>query len=758
MANWKKVIVSGSNTDLNHITASGDISASGNLFGSLPEDNTIDQVVIYNQTTGQLEFKTLNLVSTVAAPGLFLADIASESNTDFRLSFDSQSITKPITAPFRISASYTLEGASETKTSDNNNNIAINNSWTDADITQQAYYTIGGTAVNITSSVEDRRNGLLTNGSSGYQSSSVTLHLQSVLNTNTAVPEYDTTAAPNLNYGNRAFNDGGVGKLKIYVNTNLVDSPTREIDLTDYDAITSTANGITAALFATQSNKNSVGEIDTTKHYRSGSITINAASTLQNDGYNYAFLLHTGSKNGTDFARITNFQEWFYDLDGNANQMAATAGTTTNPDFSSAPLHYVSGIKYFSGGTSIYRRRAHCTNVYRNIYKNSGGIKVSMDTNLIDVCSVTQSGAHLLTNPTKTAESVSSTETVNLADLADTNQSYLGLTQVTASLTANLAYGTNTFHQPSDYITSPWGAQNSTLDLGTNAIEFENPNKTDKTATSANIQDYMVNRLNSSSTSEAVYEQFRGEDYRIKDISYSVNDDPSSTGTWNSQTSIGSGGTGFNGNLIQYFSHLVYPTKAGAASDGGNFNAGLGPSSNQDYSSLSGERVYLRYFKVSSAQSGNKSINFEFKGSGKVVSSSKSLTTDSNEMHVFFQRLGDNSTSITNSNLTTMIDVINPLVRVGATFSNPADQNIPLVDDEDNISYAGTTVEGISVPTSVVAFSEGAPANVGVLQNEFVIVKIVTPQGWTGYIDAMAIRYGGFADSTTPILQSISTF
>ena len=105
-----------------------------------------------------------------------------------------------------------------------------------------------------------------------------------------------------------------------------------------------------------------------------------------------------------------------------------------------------------------------------------------------------------------------------------------------------------------------------------------------------------------------------------------------------------------------------------------------------------------------------------------------------------------------------MIDVINPLVRVGATFSNPADQNIPLVDDEDNISYAGTTVEGISVPTSVVAFSEGAPANVGVLQNEFVIVKIVTPQGWTGYIDAMAIRYGGFADSTTPILQSISTF
>jgi hypothetical protein len=34
MPNWKKVIVSGSNATLNHITASGNISASGNLQGA----------------------------------------------------------------------------------------------------------------------------------------------------------------------------------------------------------------------------------------------------------------------------------------------------------------------------------------------------------------------------------------------------------------------------------------------------------------------------------------------------------------------------------------------------------------------------------------------------------------------------------------------------------------------------------------------------------------------------------------------------
>ena len=109
MANWKKVIVSGSNADLNHITASGNISASGNLFGNLPT-GTEDKVVIYDSATGQLKFKVLNLVSTVAAPGLFLADIPSESDIEFRLGFDRGSDTKPITAPFELSASYTLNG------------------------------------------------------------------------------------------------------------------------------------------------------------------------------------------------------------------------------------------------------------------------------------------------------------------------------------------------------------------------------------------------------------------------------------------------------------------------------------------------------------------------------------------------------------------------------------------------------------------------------------------------------------------------
>tara|TARA_R110000782_G_scaffold55569_2_gene116964 strand:+ start:1210 stop:1410 length:201 start_codon:yes stop_codon:yes gene_type:complete len=59
MPNWKKVIVSGSNAHLNHITASSDVSASGNLYGYLPEADNQTYVVVYDTTTGELKNRLL---------------------------------------------------------------------------------------------------------------------------------------------------------------------------------------------------------------------------------------------------------------------------------------------------------------------------------------------------------------------------------------------------------------------------------------------------------------------------------------------------------------------------------------------------------------------------------------------------------------------------------------------------------------------------------------------------------------------------
>ena len=136
-----------------------------------------------------------------------------------------------------------------------------------------------------------------------------------------------------------------------------------------------------------------------------------------------------------------------------------------------------------------------------------------------------------------------------------------------------------------------------------------------------------------------------------------------------------------------------------------------------------------------------------------------------NELHVFFQRLGvSGGTTITNSTLTSLIDTISPSIRVGAQFDSAGGvsvNHIPLASASSGaggVDYAATALNGgVSVPTGVVAFSEAAGANIGVEQNEFVIVKIETPENWTGNIDAMAIRYGGFNDSTTPLLDSLGT-
>ena len=69
MAEWKKVIVSGSNATLNHISASdgafstnrsASISASEGWFGNLPETEDQTFVVTYDTESGQFKKRLLS--------------------------------------------------------------------------------------------------------------------------------------------------------------------------------------------------------------------------------------------------------------------------------------------------------------------------------------------------------------------------------------------------------------------------------------------------------------------------------------------------------------------------------------------------------------------------------------------------------------------------------------------------------------------------------------------------------------------------
>jgi hypothetical protein len=67
MADWKKVIVSGSSPELNIISASGNISASGKWYANLDEADNQDILVAYDPSTGEFQYK--NLSDFPGAPG-----------------------------------------------------------------------------------------------------------------------------------------------------------------------------------------------------------------------------------------------------------------------------------------------------------------------------------------------------------------------------------------------------------------------------------------------------------------------------------------------------------------------------------------------------------------------------------------------------------------------------------------------------------------------------------------------------------------
>lgn len=775
MANWKKVIVSGSDAELHHITASGNISASGFLFGNLPS-GTVDEVVIYNTATGRLEFKVLNLINTEAAPGLFLADIHPDLYTDdnyeigdtgdntnvtgFNLSYDtgSSAVGGDVYSYTLLSASYNANGATYTKTislADSRTWVGINGRWLSAEDTDEVYFQPGDPGTDITSSILDERQALYK----GEASSSVTINLQAIDATTTAVPAYAPVTYNN--YNAKAFKDGGVGELRIYVNNNDINSPVRTINLaSDYTHITSTVNDITVDIPATASNRDSnTGDFDTTKHYRSGSsytIGVGSASQIshQRDGYNFSFVLHTGSIDGNDFAHITNFVEWFYDIEGAKQDLSiVNQGVIDSPIFTANDTSSISGIKFFDSTAANNTRIKYgvkVDNQYRNIYPYEHGIQFdSVTTNTINDIQVTQSGQYQVLTQVEDTSLGTNNNRFDLAPLQNVANAYTTDTTMTASLDIDFVGLTNNFYQPPAFLD---GFTSDNIESTANQISFTtkfdhiNGHKTvsQVDANTVTYDSYMVNNL-SSNANEYQFEDFKGETYRIVSRSYAVSDTSSvnTTYNWDSSLSIIDGGGGHSSGSIVYYSHLLYPTGAG---DGGDFTTTLGPGNQYDYTTSGGgvgEREYYRYFKLDASANSAATVNIEIVGSGKVVKDGNSNhfgTGDNDAVKIYAWRDSDPSSQ----NYGTFLNVTTDGFRAGTTITNTS--WIPMATTAGAIDYsetANTSINGesgIDVPNGVVKFSDISfdPYSEG----DFIIIKIVVPEDWTGYIDAIALKFG----------------
>ena len=768
MANWKKVIVSGSNSDLNHVTASGNISASGFLFGNLPEDETIDQVVIYNQTTGQLEFKTLNLVNAQRAPELFLTDIHDsdkETQVDWRLSFDSGSPTIPTNAPYKFSASldggttFPITASAWDEHFSSITASAINDQWFIDNVSDVEYYnpaTDGLLSTKTASYSEgnaigptDVVSGLLV----GTSKQDIVLTLQQVNNFTdyTAVPAF----TPGPAYVNAAFESpihGDTGSIQVFVNNTTASRAEFSLTGSNNPAITTEIADIIPNISPSGSALDTTGAVDVTKTFRSGSITI--SSSAQQDGYNFAYTFYTASRGTTQIRAITNFTHWFYDNEGAGNDLSTVnnESTTTLVFDNVNETSSISGIRFWAAGAGdTLTNKAAINNYYRNIYPTAQGIKYTdITTNTISSIGVTKSGSFVKSESVDNETANNPIETFSIPQLQDVDNAHTSTLNITSSIVVSMPG--STFHQPADF----QDIAGNSFDAAA-AIKFRprfehlanHKTNENRDGTLVTLNDYMVNSL-SNSSNDSAFENFRSETYRILNDPYNgASDDPTSGFAWDGKRSLVNGqSNGYGESAAQYYSHLIYPTKCG---DSGVFTTTYGPNNNQpnySTSNITGERVYMRYFTVASG--GPKTLSFEFKGSGNIV---KSDYGGGGTTHFFMDVWRDGDTSGNSAFQRSFSDVYNTTIwdnsNPGITDSDT--QYVPLTDTVADIND-NVTVGGITLKKSVIVIGDNNGS--GFSTGEHVIVRLRIPDGFTGHIDAMAFRTGLIS---TPLIGNTYT-
>ena len=767
MGEWKKVIVSGSNAELNNITASAAISASGKLYGGLAPTEDQTYVIIYDTQSGEFKYKELNLINTTAAPPLFIADMgpyvdAGDSNNyddttgeggvSFKLSYDTGSSGGGTQIPFTIITAPTTGGGTQVADS---GWYGINNEVTEIIISNNEDLSNPGGGITIPNDV---LYGLIP----GPDRVPVSIRLQGF--DNDAVPAYPAGFSFQ-NYQARAFNDGGIGELRIYVNSTS--SATRTIDLTNYGSITGVSNDITVNLSATSSNYDTTGNEDITKHHRSSSFnSIIIGTASQHDGFNYAYALHTGSKNGEDFAYITNFVQWFYDLDGASNPMSTNNhGIVQLDDFDQTSTSSISGIKFYnsSAATGVkYRYGVSIKNQYNAVYTLSNnailveGISIDSTNNF----ELTQSQVDSISSPTFAGPTNNSSLGSPLSPLISEAGASGSNTVVTCSM--DIVFQNNTFHNPPTFRDETFLNNlefNNDIDF---RIDFNSPSgfhKNQLVFSHPNLNNFLINTL-TVNADENYFEDFKGEEFRLISTSYDGVTDPSSSQyRWDSEENVVTGSDGYRNNLTQYYTHLFYPNQIGVANNLGTFASTYGPDDQpNNYIDATGEREYIRYFKVPPQYQGVSALNIEFLGSGSIVTdTSTHFTTGSTSFKIFIRRTGGTAQSILNDDFIDQSEV-------SYGYTNMADEGekskIPLTDSVSNITYQNQSSPNNPehlLPVSVVKIIENA-SGASFQAGEMIMVKIVTPQNWGGYINAIGIAYNSRNADESVILTEYNNY
>jgi hypothetical protein len=473
----------------------------------------------------------------------------------------------------------------------------------------------------------------------------------------------DDVSADGSNYPNDSFGNADQGLLVLEVNGSEIHS----VGLTS----ASVGAGVPGAGSDSQLNASGSGfvslsqtgsaefsdgtELDIFQH-RTARFQVDPSN--QRNGWNYARVIHRiGATNHT-----TNYVEWVND--SNSDALSASNGVLGS--LSMTGDLRLSGVKYHTGGTAQYT--VDVDNAYKNVYSNSN---ISFNTTRVSVSS-------------------QAFPSIDYAGGEDETKKL----QLTASATINSTK-----------------ILNSTIAVG---VTVPHPLKSSLSNTqNKSISGILVYNLSNNSTT--ISETFRRENFRIVSGNYASQSDITSSGNaWNSSELLSA-----NGGLLYYNERLYYPTDSDVPNSGDFSSISNGPASNADYSALTGERHFYRYYtNTGAASQTNFRLTFTGDSSTRIVPSSTSLS--STNIHVFVKL-----PTTANSKQTGWLDL------AVASASDEAQLN-----DGDG-AYVGSPSN-----LTINATHEGTFVTQTVDQNENLVIRVVANNAWTGYISSISIAWG----------------
>ena len=459
--------------------------------------------------------------------------------------------------------------------------------------------------------------------------------------------------SPTAAYPANAFGDADQGNLILELNGVTE----RTIDLSTAGAVDdgSATTGFDISDHSSVSFPN--GDPFTQFQYRTGSWRVDSSDMRL--GWNYVRIRH--EKTAGVFTD-TNYVDWV--VDGNAAATTFSGETLDNLSMSGAST--LSGVTYHTSGDADYD--VVIDNGQRNTYIETNAITFSTTRCSVSSLSFSATGGNELATTTITNRTV----TVSTGRI---------------------------LNQTIEVQTSVDRTTNSTL------------SSTNKTISGLLVDTYISGASGQDNNSES----FNAEGYRqTSDISLTDTGFGSGPGNgtadWTSSTSITTGGAGYNDGLLQYNGRLYYPTNG---ANGGNFGGITnGPAGNPDYSSASGDRVYLRYFYDSSPRQ-----NFVFNIS---VSSTTfvSVATGPSGNNVTAEILAPNTT------------------QDGVGTIEWKDMVTSYTDDDSIGAYNASG--GATIPTDWgVTLGTRSTSTSGYV----IVVRITASSSWSGYINSIEVSF-----------------